>query len=455
MPSTAVVFLVIALAFGGSMAIAIPPFHVPDEPAHYFRAIATSHGQFFLQDSGGIRGAFLPAWSVMMAEHILGDLPGAPWKKTSWSAIRRAAPPSFAANQPTFVPVGTAGVSSRLAFTAGSYTPVPYLVPAAVHLLTSRIGASPLQAFYAGRVANLLIALGLIFLSIRIAPAGKVLFALLALTPMSIHLLASYSADSLTLAASFLFIAVSLRGILRQEPLRTSEFTQLLLSSLLVCMTKPNFLLLLPLAIPAHRFSPRQKQGAFLIVYGLAVGAGLFTASLWGADAGHYPPDISPQRQFAAVLKDPLHFGAVLFSTYFKYATRYFAEFIGKLGWFDVYLPAGAILLYYGLLSAGAWTTRVTLTLRQRFWFAALFFASALTVFVTIYCTWSTVGAGLVDGVQGRYFLPAAPLLLLALCRRENPELLPDRPDRPWLLIGSAALLSVALWKVLERYYAW
>jgi len=68
------------------------------------------------------------------------------------------------------------------------------------------------------------------------------------------------------------------------------------------------------------------------------------------------------------------------------------------------------------LLLAG--TPRVVVQVRQRLLFYGIFAAVLVVVAASQYVVWTPVGAGDVRGLQGRYFLPAAPLLVLALHRR-------------------------------------
>src|SRR5262249_581450 len=87
------------------------------------------------------------------------------------------------------------------------HSPLPYIAQGfginVVRIFTS----SALAISYGGRFGNLLATLGLFFLPTRTTPIFKWTFVLLALTPMSLFLMASMSADAFTNGISFLFIA--------------------------------------------------------------------------------------------------------------------------------------------------------------------------------------------------------------------------------------------------------
>jgi len=69
------------------------------------------------------------------------------------------------------------------------------------------------------------------------------------------------------------------------------------------------------------------------------------------------------------------------------------------------------------------------------------------------YLGWTPPGADLVDGVQGSYFIPFAPLPLLAIHLARSGRWI------SWLgpltSVASSSLLAVAVWSLLERYYGW
>ena len=95
-------------------------------------------------------------------------------------------------------PPGTVRIDSRVA----NYGPIGYLPQAAGIAVGRLFGAPPLICFYLARLANLLVAVTLLFFAIRLAPFGKQLFVLMALLPVTMMELASVSSDALTIAGA-------------------------------------------------------------------------------------------------------------------------------------------------------------------------------------------------------------------------------------------------------------
>jgi hypothetical protein len=78
---------------------------------------------------------------------------------------------------------------------------------------------------------------------------------------------------------------------------------------------------------------------------------------------------------------------------------------------------------------------------------------SAELIFLTQYMTWTPVGAARVDGVQGRYFIPMLPILLLLLGRW---QILPPRFHWIWWIAPLAALIvsdAVIPGLIASNYY--
>ncbi|HXW69434.1 MAG TPA: DUF2142 domain-containing protein, partial [Dissulfurispiraceae bacterium] len=95
-------------------------------------------------------------------------------------------------------------------FTA-RYSPHLYFPQATGIELGKLIGLPMIALLYMGRLFNLLLWVFLIYLAIRVTPVSKWLFLLFALTPTSLFLSSSSSADAVTNGLSILFIACLLQ----------------------------------------------------------------------------------------------------------------------------------------------------------------------------------------------------------------------------------------------------
>jgi uncharacterized membrane protein len=129
--------------------------------------------------------------------------------------------------------------------------------------------------------------------------------------------------------------------------------------------------------------------------------------------------------------------------------------FIGVLGWLDTFLPGVLYGSYVAVLLAGALlddSGTARLGLADRGVMVGLFLVSVLALMTSLYVVWNALGYPVVQGVQGRYFIPFAPLLLLAL---HGGRL--GGSSAPFLGAGVAVyligVLSVTAVVLVNRYY--
>jgi len=66
--------------------------------------------------------------------------------------------------------------------------------------------------------------------------------------------------------------------------------------------------------------------------------------------------------------------------------------------------------------------------------------ASIFALFLVMYLSWANVGAELVQGIQGRYFIPLIPFIALALPRLRIPHAAALR------LVAAVPVLLLAAW---------
>ena len=127
---------------------------------------------------------------------------------------------------------------------------------------------------------------------------------------------------------------------------------------------------------------------------------------------------------------------------------------LGVLGWLDTPLNPLAMHLFFIFLVIVALGDRNEWQPSLRLRLTALATAAVCTVIMltSLYVCGNPVGHKVIVGVQGRYFLPLLPLLLLTLSNRwievRGPELL-----RTWTATAGAAILVVALAGVVRRDY--
>ncbi|MDR3633070.1 MAG: DUF2142 domain-containing protein [Isosphaeraceae bacterium] len=405
------VFFVIALAWGVAQVFIVPPLQVPDEGDHWFRAWALTDGQLTADSQGMLTLPGVMARTADLYTRLVGGPGGALGLPISLEGQAGFSGYENLFNAPG--PPGTVEVASRVA----SYGPIGY-VPQAVGVAIGRlVGAPPLTCFYLARLANLLMAIALFFLAIRLAPFGKQLIVLLALLPMTMFELASVSCDALTISGAVFFTSLLLWASTRPT-LRRADVALVLLVAALFLDVKPGYwaLILLVFLITPSQLGGRLRYAAFVAGNVLVVvGVSLMFFLLTGSDARVQAAG-GPHAQLLFILHQPLSFLGIVWSNVREGLLAWTLQSIGVLGWLSFALPAALYLV--ALLGGIGFFVRMKEEVRLQPWRRALLAAVGVALFLTmavaLYAFLEPLGSDRIY-VQGRYLIPVWLLLLLSV----------------------------------------
>jgi uncharacterized membrane protein len=438
-----------------------PPFQAPDEQVHFYRAYQVSGGGLIAEKRGGVSGGWLPESLPSVVEPFMG-LRRHPRKRIKVDAILDRFSIPLDPSTRRFVAFETSAV----------YTPIPYLPQALGIGLGKALDLGPLTLLYLGRAANLVASLLLALLAVRLAPAFKWVFVLIALMPMAAFQMASVSADAFTNAIALLFTAMILRLALTGSNVDARALAALAAASLLLSLSKQAYapLLLLFLAIPVSRLGGRRR---YLAVFASLVALNAAALAGWAfvLEGVYAPPawlnHVDPAAQLRWIAANPTQLPGILLERYSSPGPRlYLGLMVGRvLGWMDTPLPQPLISSYQFVLIAAALfdsSTEVRMGARIKILALAVVLVDLAVIGTMAYVGGSAVGAPRIRSLQGRYFIPLRPLLLLPLYNRTLRTLvLAWVPRQQWIARGCTAgllaflLLSSAItcFFVAARYY--
>lgn len=427
-------YLWLALPAGLLFVFLNAPFvGVPDELAHYLRALALAEGELG-------RRAEAPHDYVTLQESVRVEDENGRWagldREGAWRALTVRPGPE------------TAAFSCRI----GYAYPFGYLPQVLMLRLGMLARAPPLVAFYAARLVTFLLALLLVHAAIRAAPFGKLVFALVALLPEAFQQMGSLSYDALHIGVLFLFTAHVLA--LAQAP-RLATGRELGLAALLSLggtLLKPGYtsMALLALLVPRRCFRTSRGHWAFalgtLALNGLALALGL----LWFGDG---IPARSEQRaqQMLVVTGQPLVFLGVVVNTLYYNLQNLWEGLVFRSGQSTSTLSP----LIYGLVACGgglllrSQAEPIRLTGTQRLVLLGTVLLQTLLIVVPLFLL-TQVGRELVLGVQGRYFQVLVPPLVLGLTGLRLESEWVRRERNLALVVFVLALLACALVPVLR-----
>ncbi len=174
----------------------------------------------------------------------------------------------------------------------------------------------------------------------------------------------------------------------------------------------------------------------------------------------HVVLPVSPAAQARGLIAAPWRVFSILAATARAHGPALLRSFIGEPGWLDVDLPdayhalaclilAAALLLGFG----GRRSSRPTPRWRPAAWAGLLGILAAVGgVMLVQYLTWTATGAAAIEGLQGRYFIPPALMLVALAPASAAPARWPAAPRRLVLLFPLLGL-PVLIHALLLRYY--
>ncbi len=311
--------------------------------------------------------------------------------------------------------------------------------PAALGIVAGRhLGLSAPGIILMGRFFSFLVVLFLLFYAIRRIPFGKEIFFTISLLPIMLQESTTINADGIDIALSFaMTAAVFSRLYGEKDRERFVDYGILIVTALLLSRCKFGALLpfgLLPLVF-FFRFLKKRKTGLsslpqkerieemILGIGGLVLPVICLLAGflpLFGFTVNAYGGTIwSEHYQLSELLRDPVGTAFLLGSTVYEKFDFYLFSMGGtSLGWMNILLPQFLILIGLFLVILSSLPEKKEqgrIGTKEKVWFFVISLLTAAFAVGGMLIGWTNKGASSIEGVQGRYFLPALPLFLFAL----------------------------------------
>jgi Predicted membrane protein (DUF2142) len=452
----AVLFALISLVAGALLVALTPPLRGPDEAEHFLRAYGLTQGDFVpgTLDAQGHKGLYLPArierdLKFFEDKRFAHREPGFNYANVFVAYAQERRPPAAGDDAPVF----------RLYGGAEGYSPIPYLPYAAAIVIGRAAQLDFLAMLYLMRVFGLVAVTAAAAFAIAIVPRLKWAFLLIALLPSALYGRAVVSADGPSLVCAMMAVALMLRGVL--VPSADRPWQQSLWLALGALAKPPQLALILLEAMkrPA-RAVPRHLKSVAIVVLPSVILAGLW-AIAGSADVAAYRmldymnvhlEQFDPVWKLRFMLVEPLLFPRLLVSLFTDYGVQLWQQLIGVLGWLDTPLAGWTYPVLTALLAASfvgpLAVDRATGRRVARACALAVLGYCFAVVFI-FFLVWTAIDATQIDGVQGRYFVPALPAVALgtaALVRRGLSERV-----RATIALAAAALSCVAAIQAVLR----
>lgn len=402
------IFLILGLIVGIIYVFILPVGRAPDEESHFFRAYELSQGHFV---------------SDVTAEGSIGSM-----ESSDIEIIRQ-----FKENNVTYSELlGYSNLypddenQSFVTTSAYSYNIFSYL-PQVVGIWIGRILHLPLIAtLYLAKLFNLLACLAILYYSIKYLPFLKDIAFMLVFLPITMQAMASFSPDGLVIVTATALISFILFSNYSLDKLFSKKhYALMFIICLFLSMSKIAYapLCLLLFAIPKERFGNVKKKYISVITMGAIIFAILL---LWLILAPSVQSVSDSSAQVSTILSNPFRYLAIVLHSLSANANLYLSGFFGGyLEWFNVTLSPLYIFTTFTIFIILCRSTYCKYTITKIFKIISIIVSLTLVMitFTTMFIQWTKVGETVIDGVQGRYFLPIMLLIpIWFLPTAKNPQ---------------------------------
>ena len=409
-------FAAFILVQGLIFAFIVPFGQVPDEMTHYQ----------LIEEEWGKSGYYSEIIHVVWEQGGYVDLPGDEEVKVDDAAVESISKVKFSKGYDFLEFRPHLNMIRHLPAAIGFYIGVALHLP----ILTCTYMAEIFATIF-------FVIMGI--LTLKIAPIKKEIFAFCLLIPECVQQCTSVNYDSVVIPTSIFLFAYILKLYYSEEKIRWKQMGIFALVSLVVLITKAPYVLiaLSIFIIPISRFElkigKKFEAASFFRKFWYVF---LILACVAGV-AGVYLLRRSPEIKtlVADILSFP-SFVSLLYRTYENWGYYHLQQMVGMFGWIDSVVTSQFLLLFFGMMVYLNVTLVEKVEKKLNFPRRLILFLIAVAIVLLIetalqtwtykYLNWDIM-AGIdtfrsyntdlteILGVQGRYWIPCLPLILVAL----------------------------------------
>ncbi len=306
-----------------------------------------------------------------------------------------------------------------------------YIFGAIGFLIARILHLNILLGCYLACLMNFIVLLLTVYYAIKIIPFGKWTITSIVFMPMFLHQATSTSADSIMNILSLLFISFVVALLFKEEKMTKKEEVGFFVLSVLLALSKYVYLPIIFLGILLV-FSKNVDKKRTMVMLSITFGISILLVIAYFVFSGIYESPhkeyleqnhVNMSGQVKEVVSHPIKFMGTIGNTLYLKGEEWIGMMIGThLGWLEIHVPSLTIITYIIVILASCFIekNKVAFSLGQKVFAMLISIGTILLVITGLYLHWTGVGANVVEGVQGRYFIPVAFLLVLILSRKEN-----------------------------------
>ncbi|MBI5122362.1 DUF2142 domain-containing protein [Candidatus Roizmanbacteria bacterium] len=419
----------------------VPPFQKPDEQAHFEQSLIISKGYLFCQKKSNntvplekkYRDFIKNPYLDLLTHGGISKLPLAIFFKDLFSNNQLGKKIDF-------------NIDHLCSFPVISYLPQAFAL-----LITSIFGLNPILSLYFGRlVMSVLGYFWFLYLYRKIIDDYRLILLFTFALPMTLHQISSFSYDVLhiMLALTFFVLIMNYRLIKKVNYL---QYFKLFFVLFLFLWSKKIgyetfflFLFLIPFEIKS------------MLILSLIFIPFYFLSKLSGSYDLQYSLNdqiINPLSQLSFLLSNPINIIKVIVITTVHRLSFYLQSLIGIFGWLEYGLDPLSYLLYglffVYLIIAVNFQKKLKFNNRKNILLFVSLAVSYIYIILLAYIFNTVPGTLTAHGVQGRYFIPFLPFIILLIVQIKDSIIF----QKILYCLIIIFLISATFYSVFNRYY--
>ncbi|MFA5770204.1 MAG: DUF2142 domain-containing protein [Patescibacteria group bacterium] len=427
----------------------VPPFQKPDEQPHFEKSLLISNGILFCKEKTN---------NKIKLEKKYVDFIKTPYLDlmTHKNSAKLPLPiffkDFFSNNQD----------NNRIDFNIDhlcSFPIISYLPQAFVLWILSFLNVNPIQSIYFVRLAmSILGYFWFLYLYRKIADNYKLIILFTFALPMTLHQISSFSYDALHIMFALTFFMLIINAWIPAfagMTQTTKKYFKLFFVLFLFLSSKKIgyetfflFLFLIPIKIKPIIISSL----IFIPFYFLSKLSGSYDLQ-----SSLTNQIIHPLQQINFLLSNPLNVLNVIITTTFHRLTFYLQSLIGIFGWLEYgldplsYLIYGLFFIY--VLSNINIVKKQMLTKNKTILLFITLIGSYIFIVLLAYVFNTAPGTLIANGVQGRYFIPFLPFIILFIIQFKKKPWQNININKVFYYLTVIYLISATFYSVINRYY--
>lgn len=292
--------------------------------------------------------------------------------------------------------------------------------------------------------------------AIKTTPVGKFIFAAIPLLPMSLMIGTAISYDPMVLLATLNFLACSLK--LSREPESKPALIECIVWAFLIGAVKGGgYLVLLPMVFIFFGKEKRRalKNGGKIVLAGIVSVVLCDVILPFGSSFFQFGEEASGTLSTSYALANPLEYLHMCVNSYLNSMDALMINMGGTaLCWLEQTIPAAVIVSL--MLIIGTYCIyekdAIRLGQREKWVFGFIIFLEFILTPAMLMSS-TTIGSNAVMGLQGRYYLPVLPLIIMILTKYKLHDGAENVTTENALRIKSSCFRVFALLSCLSVYY--